>query len=70
MVQDALARSQQSQYASASESDAYGFEQLTDEALLMANELVKKRYALPDVISERSIRLAHLGLKAFEQAQQ
>jgi len=32
----------------------------------MANELVKKKYALPELISERTVRLAHLGLKAFE----
>ena len=36
----------------------------------MANELVHKKYALPEVISERTVRLAHLGLKAYEQAQQ
>jgi len=43
-------------------------ESLSDEALLMADELLKKHYPLPDLISEGSIRVAHLGLKAYERA--
>ena len=66
-VQDALARTQLGMEASAGgEHEGYGFDKLSDEALLMANELVKKHYALPEIITERSVRLAHLGLKASE----
>jgi len=70
-VQDALARSQQAEASqqNAEYADEYGFDKLSDDALLMANELVKKHYALPDLITERTVRLAHLGLKAYEQAQ-
>ena len=39
--------------------EQFGFSELTDEALLMADEMMKKQYALPEKISERTVRLAH-----------
>ena len=45
-------------------TEATGFASLSDEALLMADEMMKKEYPLPEFISERTIRLQHLGLKA------
>ena len=46
--------------------EQFGFSELTDEALLMADEMLKKQYPLPDKISERTIRLAHQRVKALE----
>ena len=47
--------------------EQFGFAELTDEALLMADEMVKKQYPLPEKISERTIRLAHQRVKALEE---
>lgn len=47
--------------------EQFGFSELTDEALLMADEMLKKQYPLPDKISERTIRLAHQRVKALEE---
>jgi len=46
------------QYAEEVEED-FGFSSLSDEALLMADELMKKQYALPDLINEQTIRAAY-----------
>ena len=66
-VQAALA---QQKYAEASsmeiDGEQFGFSELTDEALLMADEMLKKMYDLPEKISERTIRLAHQRVKALE----
>lgn len=49
------------------EGEEVGLSQLSDEALLMADEMLTKHYPLPEVISERTIRLAHQRAKKLEQ---
>ena len=49
------------------EGEQFGFSELTDEALLMADEMLKKHYELPEKISERTIRLAHQRVKELER---
>jgi len=69
-VQQALENSYtQAVMAQAEATEASGFASLSDEALLMADEMMKKEYPLPEFISERTIRLQHLGLKALLNAQ-
>ena len=55
------------QSSSMTSEEPTGFESLSDEALLMADELMKRDYPLPDRITESSIRLAHLALKTYEK---
>ena len=47
--------------------EQFGFHELTDDALLMADEMLQKHYPLPDKISERTVRLAHQRVKALEE---
>ena len=58
-VQAALADSYPDASDEALEGEELGLAQLSDEALLMADEMITKHYPLPEVISERTIRLAH-----------
>ena len=50
-----------------SATEQFGFQALSDEALLMADEMVKKHYPLPEQISERTVREAHKRVKALEE---
>lgn len=43
------------------------FSKLSDEALLMADEMLSKHYPLPEQISEQSIRDAHKRAKVLEK---
>ena len=49
------------------EEEEYGFSELSDEALLMADEMLNKHYPLPNQISEESIRDAHKRAKVLEK---
>ena len=47
--------------------EKFGYHELTDEALVMADEMLQKHYPLPEKISERTVRLAHQRAKVLEE---
>ena len=49
------------------EEEEIDFSILTDEALLMADEILSKNYPLPDKITEESIREEHRRIKILER---
>ena len=48
------------------DAEEYGFASLSDEALLMADEMMRKHYDLPEIINETSIRDAHRRAEMLE----